>query len=125
MSEGNPGALNVLTQIIKNGAEIDPDGAMGGLGAILMLDTYGFYGSPIWCLYKDLCNMNLTKTLGIIRAMQLGFVDSRLVHRAIGDGNMVRGEPGLVDVEKLVAEVKERLPKFGAPATPSTPTAQE
>ena len=63
MSEGNPGALTVLLVILEKGEQIDPDGAMRGIGPILSLDSLGCYGSKIWMLYKDVCGQNLVKTL--------------------------------------------------------------
>ena len=112
MSEGNRGAVRVLVDIIKNGATIDPDDAFGGFGALLMLDSYRFYGSKIWMLYKDLCGQDLTKTLGVVRAMQLGLVDAALVHTAIGD-DRTSGNPEVLDLEDLLTKVREQLPSFG------------
>lgn len=55
MNDGNPGALTVIVQFMKMGAEIDPDSALGGITPILDLDTLGIYGPRIWMLYKDVC----------------------------------------------------------------------
>lgn len=112
MSEGNPGAVRVIMEVLKNGPAIDPDGAMGGFGALLMFDAYRFYGSKIWMLYKDLCGQDLTKTLGVVRAMQLGIVDSRVVHKAIGD-DYTPGTPEVFDLEDALAKVRAELPAFG------------
>ena len=40
MAGGNPGALNVLMRIIKDGGKVDPDGIMGGMGTILLLGHF-------------------------------------------------------------------------------------
>jgi hypothetical protein len=112
LSEGNPGAVRVLSEAFKNGDRIDPDSVFGGFGALLMFDSFRFYGSKIWMLYKDLCGQDIVKTIGMLRAMQLNLVSSADVHRAIGD-DRTPGVQGLVDVDALVAQVKERLPKFG------------
>jgi len=53
MSEGNPGALSVLLQLM----ELDADGA--GLMAILHLDDMNIRGSQIWIAYKDHCDQNI------------------------------------------------------------------
>lgn len=106
MSDGNPGALTVVAQIIKSGGEIDPDGFMGGAGAVLGLDTHRIYGSRIWMLYKDVCCGDLRVTLALLRSVQLGFLSESALNHAIdnyGDG---------VDVPALVAQVEERLPNF-------------
>lgn len=55
MSDGNPGAMDVIAQMLKEGARIDPQSFLGGLGAVLALDTHRIYGPRIWMLYKDVC----------------------------------------------------------------------
>ncbi|MFZ2950919.1 MAG: hypothetical protein WA003_15700 [Desulfuromonadaceae bacterium] len=47
MSDGNPGAVNVLCRMLKEGEAIDRDSALGGYGALLGMDTHGIYGSRI------------------------------------------------------------------------------
>ena len=76
MSDGNPGALAALCEILKLGTEIDPQGMMGGLGAILGLDTLGIYGSDIYILWSDQCHKDTRELLMLLRANQLGFVSS-------------------------------------------------
>ena len=45
LSEGNPGAVTTLMEIFSRGDKIDPDGALGGLGAGLALGIKGFSAS--------------------------------------------------------------------------------
>ena len=107
LSEGNPGALTVCMEVLKKGAEIDPDAFGGGLLQLLVFDTLGIYGSRIWMLYKDVCESNLVSMLGVMRAWQLGFITQSQLNWAIdnrGDG---------LDVKQAVSQVKERLPSFG------------
>ena len=119
MSEGNPGALNVCLQILQNGEQIDPDAALGGLGALLGLDTLGIYGSDIWLFYKDVCGQNLTNALGILRAWQLGNLSKTQLAEAIQSCKNARHQHTL-DVDGLVAQVKEQLPAFGKAAETAT-----
>lgn len=51
MSEGNPGALSVIVQLLKEGPM--------GLMDILNLDDMGMRGSQIWCGYKDHCKQDI------------------------------------------------------------------
>lgn len=109
ISEGNPGALNVCINILKEGEKIDPDNALGGLGVLLSLDTLGLYGSKIWMLYKDVCDCELSAMLAVLRAWQLGFATADQIHRAVdnrGDG---------LNVADMHAKVVERLPSFAVP----------
>lgn len=100
MADGNPGALKVCCELLKRGEEIDPDSLLGGLGNILSLDSAGIYGEHIWILYKDICGEDLVKMCAVLRSRQLGFISDPLAVK-----------PG--EVDGLLAQVKERLPKFG------------
>ncbi len=106
MCEGNPGALTVCVNILKNGEQIDPDGAMGGLGALLLLDTLGVYGSKIWMLFKDVCDSDVSTMLAVLRGWQLGMLTEKQIHHAIGN----RGQ-GL-NIPETCQMVSERLPNF-------------
>jgi len=116
LSECNPGALSVCYRLIVEGEEIDPDDLMGGLGNLLSLDTHGIYGSDIWLLYKDICKQSLVDMIGVLRAVQLGFANEVQLHCAIRACNDPSLGPYEFDVEGLVAQVRERLPRFGQEA---------
>ena len=106
MAEGNFGAMRVCMDILEHGGKIDPDSALGGFGAILLLDTLGLYGPKIWMLFKDVCGEDLPKMLGVLRGHQLGFITDAQMHHAVGhygDG---------IDVADICAKVVERLPSF-------------
>lgn len=113
MCDGNPGSLNVLMSLLLRGEAIDPDGVMGGLGLILLLDTFRIYGSRIWMLYKDVCREDLTATVAMLRACQLGMVSQADLSNAIDN----RGAG--VDVKALVEKVRTRLPRFGREEAPA------
>lgn len=107
LAEGNPGACTVCASILKEGEVIDPDGVFGGLGILLMLDTFGIYGSRIWMLHKDVCGQDLVNTLAVLRACQLGYISGKELNHAIdnyGEG---------IDVGDLLRQVKDFLPNFG------------
>lgn len=114
MSDGNPGAIRVLMELFNKGAIIDPDDFLGGLGAILSLDTYGIYGSNIWILYKDICDEDIVKTLATLRAAQLGFFSIPELRSACSEDSYEAKTP--IPVDDLLVKVKERLPKFGQAA---------
>ena len=99
MSEGNPGAVSVLAQMIKYGGFIEPKST--GFMPILLLDSLGIYGSQIWVLYKDVCKESILNLLSILRYYQLGLM-------AEGDYlfNLNR------DFDAVKTAVKERLPEF-------------
>lgn len=63
MSEGNPGALNVLMQMMQ-----DPRSIMD----ILLLDSLDIRGSKIWMLYSDSCGKNNGKFNRTLMALRVG-----------------------------------------------------
>lgn len=107
MSDGNPGAVSVLSRIVRDNPKIDPDDFMGGVGPVLGLDTADIYGPDIWRLYKDVCEQNLIYMLALLRATQLGIVTESSVKRAIARG--IYEDP----LEGVLARVQARLPQFG------------
>lgn len=107
MSEGNPGALRVLMDLLLKSGDIDQAAAMGGFAPLLNLDMMGIYGSRIWILYKDQCGEDLERMNAVIRASQLGFFkEPDQVLNAVSD-ETYRGQT--LDVDGALAFVKERL----------------
>lgn len=111
MSGNIPGAIKVCVGLLNKGEEIDPDVVFGGLGILLMFDMYHIYNERIWKLYRYVCGQDLTKTVAVVRACQLGLFSIDKVQHAI-DHN---GEG--VDPDELIVKVKERLPNFTNPIT--------
>ena len=109
MSDGNPGAMTVLVALLKEGELIDPDAAFGGLSALIMLDSSGVYGEKIWMLYKDICNQSAGKMIGILRAVQLGFLAQHELHEALSHGY---GRMDYTRQDEVLKLVRERLPEF-------------
>ena len=72
MSDGNPGALTTMMVMLQESQAIDPQMALGGLGTVMLLDTWEIYGSGIYVLYNDKCDRDLRKMVLLIRATQLG-----------------------------------------------------
>jgi len=106
LAGGNPGAIRVCCELYKTGASCDPDSAFGGLSSLLDLDQHSIYESRIWMLYKDVCGQDLTKTHGMLRAVQLGILSPLHLNSAI-DGVFP------LDPEAVLAEVQKQLPQFG------------
>lgn len=106
LAEGNPGATNVLIQLFKESAKIDPDSTFQELSGLFFLDIYGIYGHRIWMFYKDVCSNNLVYMEAIMRAVQMGLMNEHKMYHAIdnrGDG---------IDLEDTLKKVREKLPDF-------------
>lgn len=110
MVEDNMGAMNVCMLLIKEGGKIDTQTIMGGFSFILDLDREGIYGTDIYVFWNDICNRELPKMMAVLRAVQLGFFNGRILadacHRQDYSGR------DLVPVNDLYNKVIERLPNF-------------
>jgi hypothetical protein len=111
MSEGNPGALSAMMELLDKTPKIDPQSALGGIGSILALDTYGIYGSDIYVLWSDKCGRDIRKMCLLLRAVQLGHLHkSRLQEMGADQGHGIN----LSDEEwsDINAKVCNQLEKF-------------
>lgn len=112
LSDGNPGALSVLTESFKNDERIDPDSIFGKYGAMMLLDSFEIYGTDIYVLYNDICNRDVVNFLAVLRATQLGLFSHRILKDACSRQD--RSGRELVPVEDLYLKVKETLPNFNS-----------
>lgn len=111
MSDGNPGAPHAMMDILEKARDIDPQSALGGIGAILSFDTIGVYGTEIYILYNDQCNRDVRELLMLMRAHQLGFIsESRIVKIAKDQMRqfLLSGE----EMDELNKKVCEQLESF-------------
>ena len=103
---GNPGAIRVCCEIISKAEQIDPDSALGPLGALLSFDSYHIYDERIWMLFKDVCGENVVKVIALLRAVQLGLLSESTLNHAID--NFGEG----LNVSEYITKVKKQLPNF-------------
>lgn len=122
MAKANPGAMNTIIQLYANNKEIDPGNFLGPLGAILQLDKLGIYGTDIYVLASDICNKNISKMIAVLRAVQLGLFDGRILAEALHRQDYSGCE--MVPVDELYAKVKERLPMFDQQLEPYKPASE-
>ena len=59
MSEGNPGAITVMTEMIKKDL-------LSGMASIFIIDDMNIRGSQIWICYKDVCNCDIDKLMKML-----------------------------------------------------------
>lgn len=105
LSEGNPGSITAMAQMMKEVPDTDPEDAFGVLGFLLSLDSFGIYGSRIWCLFKDVCGCNARHALACLRSVQMGILPESELKRAI-DGQ------SKLDLEVLIPKLVKELPSF-------------
>jgi hypothetical protein len=101
MCDGNPGALSVCVQLMKEGPH--------GFFRVLYLDSLGIYGPRIWRLYKDVCRQDLAVMQALLEGSRLGKFPVAVLNHAIdnyGEG---------LDLAPYVAPEAE-APKAGGAA---------
>jgi hypothetical protein len=78
MSEGNPGAITIMTSMMKE----DP---VHGILLILNLDDMNIRGTQIWIGYKDYCGEDIEKFMEAIKKRDPAMVD--VINRVGLQGN--------------------------------------
>jgi len=79
MSEGNPGAITALSEVIK------ADDASSGLVPILNLDDMGMRGAQIWVAYSDHCKKDIKVFMQAIKDRDPAMVATVNACRGCGD----------------------------------------
>ena len=82
MSEGNPGALTCMMEMI--------DSNPMALLDILYFDSLGIYGSKIYMLWNDCCDRDMNKLNETLRYFREGDISEEEIHANL---DKVRAEP--------------------------------
>lgn len=101
LSSGNPGAVTVLMKLVK--VTILKTPSVPPEAMILSLVNNGFIGENIWILYKDVCLGNINHMIGVLRGIQMGYIEKQIVLNAI---NCVAN----IDVPSLYKQVQSEFP---------------
>jgi hypothetical protein len=114
LSEGVPGAITVMVDMMKTPLPKECEGLMMGppLGPLFSLDCEGIYGSNIWCLYKDACGEDLDNMFRVLGCLQQGLLDHNDVANVIEDPDELFTEHELctrINGSKLNSEVPDGL----------------
>jgi hypothetical protein len=101
--------VNVLMELLRDAATIDPDHIFGSVGPLIMLDAAAIYGPRIWALYAYQCERHVSRLVGLLRANQVGILSAEDLRR------LSQTDPPLPDlplVERTLEVVKRRLPNL-------------
>lgn len=82
MSEGNPGALTCMMEMIDSNPMAMLD--------ILYFDSLGIYGSKIYMLWNDCCDRDMNKLNETLRYFREGDISEEEIHANL---DKVRAEP--------------------------------
>lgn len=78
MSEGNPGALRVVMELMKT-----PIDCL----YLLSLDTIGIYGSEIYILWNDCCGRDFDKLKTVLNAWKRGQLTAAEIRLHVSGGH--------------------------------------
>jgi hypothetical protein len=110
MCDGNPGAMQAICELLRDGHQIAPDDLMCGMGQLLFLDTLGIYGTDIYVLYSDICGRSVRKMCGVLFAVQYGFFSASVLKDACARQDYSGRE--LVPVDNLCVKVQVEHPNL-------------
>jgi len=114
ISQGNPGAMTAIMNLMKETPMIDSDSIFSEMGPILMFDEYEIYGTDIYILWNDKCQKDCRKVNLLIRATQLGFLpESRIQELAEDQTSSINVTPE--EWEDIDGKVCGRLKGFQRP----------
>lgn len=105
LSEGNPGAINVMVSTMMNYVKVDPRAVFGPMHVVMFLEEHQIKGSNIWFMFKNVCEQNLVYFIAFIRGVQLGLID-----HFIPADIAKRRTPEPIDFPALIEKIKERTP---------------
>lgn len=111
VSKGNPGCLMLLLEIMKKHESIDPQAVMGGIGLVMLLDSYEIYGTDAYILYGDKCNHDLRTFLMLMRATQLGLFSLKRL-KELSKDQMREIELSKEELDSLDEKVCAKLTEF-------------
>ena len=77
MSDGNPGALNVIMQFLKNPMDIV---------FLLACDSIGLYGSQLYMLWNDCCGRDMDKVKRVLTGWQRGKITAEEIMQHVSGG---------------------------------------
>ena len=83
MSEGNPGALTCMMEMLQN----DP---LSAISNIMLFDTLGIYGSKLYMVWNDCCGRDMEKFEKTLQAFREGKFTQEEIHENL---SQVRADP--------------------------------
>jgi len=75
-SKGNPGAIQILISYATIYESIDPDSVWKSATPFVQFDECRIDGEGVYYLFNDKCNRDFRLVTVLLRAVQLGFLDS-------------------------------------------------
>lgn len=110
MSQGNPGAMYAMVDLIKDGWMMEPFIKYDPLEYLKLLEELGILGSDIYLIHNDLCGGNVHYMSGLLKAVQLGILEGSTLKAELAKIN--KGGGSTIDVHQVMLEVKNTVNGF-------------
>jgi hypothetical protein len=106
VSGGVPGTLAVIAGITAEYRKVDPDNTMGIFGYLLTMDAFQVYDGDLWNIHSRLCEMQIVKTIAILRALQLGILTTKEINIYLKGGIVS------LDFYSLILDIRSKVKNF-------------
>ena len=112
LSEGNPGAILAMSEMVKIADVVDPSNMGKQNSPILNLKWAGLKGWRIHVLFADLCGNDPALAIAVLRACQLNIIsENELLCACENEG--ILPDRTLLKVWDLVPKVKAKVNLVG------------
>jgi len=118
LADGHEGARRTLLHITDLATTVDPS-CQSGRMYLQYIDLMALYGEPLSQLHSEACAGELTKTLAMLRGVQLGILTKEELRGTIAGGIWERK----ANPDAVLQAVQEKVPGFGKPAAETPPIA--
>lgn len=108
MTDNNPGAANVIEQLIMYDGVDKKTTASGGT-ILYLLNDYEIYGTDLYVFYNDICDRNLEKMLAVVLGVFLKLFDKDVLKDACSRQDY--SGKNIVPVDDLYEKVNSILVK--------------
>lgn len=101
-------AVRICLEFFSDHSKVDPDASKNPYFIFGGFDRMQIYGDEIVDLFEA-CDNNVGKLIAVMRASQLGMIKKHEIKKAIKEHTKL-------DIDLLIKQIQERLPKFNASA---------
>jgi len=106
VSGGTPGTIAVISGILQDFHKLDPENLLDLPGYLFIMDTFGIYDGNLWNIHSRLCEMEIVKTIAILRGLQLGILSSDQLER------ILKSKVETINFSVLITQIRSKLGRF-------------
>lgn len=110
MAGGNEHVAKILLNIFLKNVDIDPSNVLKEAGPLVIMIHMDILGLKIQALHESICGSCYIKTIGVLRAVQLGIISQS---ELVGALSSPIGAARLAEqVDDIMSQVYSKIPDF-------------